>query len=103
MFRIRALLPASHYDRYLVTVTPRLQAKMLRNDFYHLTELILQKFKVAQSIDPTLQFPGGPLEQAYLIWRQTPRSMLNALLEANGFSLPNDFIQLSPITIFFDE
>jgi hypothetical protein len=76
---------------------------MLRDDFYYLTELILQKFKVAQGIDPMLEFPGGPVEQAYLIWRQTPRHMLNALLEANGFSLPDDFIQLGPATLFFDK
>jgi hypothetical protein len=76
---------------------------MLRDDFYYLTELILQKFKVAQSIDPFLEFPGGPLEQAYLIWRQTPRGMLNAILNANGYSLPDDFIQLGGVTLFFDE
>jgi len=76
---------------------------MLRDDFYYLTELMLQKFKVAQSIDPFLQFPGRPLEQAYLIWRQTPRKMVNALLEANGFSLPDDFIQRGPLTLFFEE
>ena len=76
---------------------------MLRDDFYYLTDLILKKFKVAQSIDPFLEFPAGPLEQAYLIWRQTPRGMLNALLNANGFSLPNDFIQLGEATIFFED
>lgn len=76
---------------------------MLRDDFYYLSEKILQKFKFAQGIDPRLQFPGGPVEQVYLIWRQTPRQMINALLGANGISLPNDFMQSSPLTIFYSE
>jgi hypothetical protein len=76
---------------------------MLRDDFYNLTEQIIQKFKFAQGIDHSLVFPGGPIEQAYLVWKQTPRHVLKALLGANGISLPNDFIQSSPLTIFYSE
>ncbi len=72
---------------------------LLREDFYHFTDQLLAKFKLFQSIDPGLRFPGTQLEQAALIWRQTPRAMLNAILRANGFSLPQDLIQIGPIAV----
>ena len=38
--------------------------EILRDDFYYLDDIVLQTFKRAQSIEPTLEFPGCPLRQA---------------------------------------
>lgn len=73
---------------------------MLRDDFYFIHARVLQSFKELQGLKPHLKFPGTPLEEAYLIWRQTPPGLLNALLEANGLSRgPDDYIQLPGIRI----
>lgn len=57
---------------------------MLRDDYYHLSETVLTVFKALQDFDPSAHFPGSQLEQAYTIWRHSPPSMRNAVLEANG-------------------
>jgi hypothetical protein len=85
---------------YKVLLTDARSRGALRDDFYYLSEQLLQKFKLFQSIDPMLPFPGTRLEQAYLIWRQTPRGMMQAILSANGFTLPPDFIQQGELTVF---
>ena len=74
--------------------------QLLRDDFYYLSDEVLQKFKLFQGFAPATHFPGCRLEQALLIWRQTPRNTLNAILKTMGFELPEDFIQISGITIF---
>ena len=58
---------------------------ILRDDYYHVSEKILAIFKLLQNHDQFTVFPGCQLEQAYTIWRHAPRSMLNAVFEANGF------------------
>lgn len=87
---------------YWALLTDARNRNMLCDDYYHLSDLLLQKFKLFQSIDPFLRFPGLKLEQAFLIWRQTPRNMMRALLSANGFTLPSDFIQQGELTIFWE-
>lgn len=69
------------------------EREILRDDFYDFSDYTLGAFKSAQSIDPYLVFPGTKLEQAYSIWLQTPRKTMQAILEANGYSLPPNFIQ----------
>lgn len=66
---------------------------ILRDDFYFFSDAALRTLKLAQSIEENVVFPGLRLEQAWRIWRQTPRSVLKALFKANGFTLPDDFIQ----------
>jgi hypothetical protein len=78
------------------------ERKLLRDDFYFLSDQVLQKFKMLQGFDCTTHFPGNRLEQALLIWRQCPRNTLKAILKANGFVLPEDFIQTSGITVFYE-
>jgi hypothetical protein len=76
---------------------------LAREDFYYFTDQLLGKYKLFQGIDPGLRFPGTRLEQAALIWRQTPRGIMNALLTANGFPpAPSDFIQIGPIAVRYD-
>jgi hypothetical protein len=64
---------------------------IISDDFYHFTDQLLAKFKRFQGLNHVLEFPGTRLEQAALIWRQTPRGLLNAILKANGASLPPAF------------
>jgi len=78
------------------------ERNLLRDDFYFLSDRALQTFKLAQGFDPGTPFPGMRLEQAYLIWRQTPRGVLNAILSTNGFALPSNFIQQGELTVWFD-
>ncbi|MFZ5506041.1 MAG: hypothetical protein ACOY7P_11225, partial [Pseudomonadota bacterium] len=74
----RATLNASAQDGGGRTLT------ILRDDYYHLSETVLTVFKALQDFDPSAHFPGSQLEQAYTIWRHSPPSMRNAVLEANG-------------------
>lgn len=76
---------------------------LMRDDYYFLSDNALRTFKTFQSIDPDLAFPGCRIEQAALIWRQTPRGMLNAILRSESIQLPPDFIQLgSMVVLSFD-
>lgn len=70
---------------------------MLSDKYYFLSDQYIDTCKKLQGIKKEVQFPGTRLEQAYWIWRQTPREVLEAILSANGFELPLDFIQLGPI------
>jgi hypothetical protein len=71
-----------------------------RDDFYFFGDQLLAKFRLFQSIEWDVSFPGTRLEQAALIWRQTPRCTMNALLEANGFPpVRPDFIQIGPVAV----
>ena len=60
------------------------ERNLLRDDYYFLSDLVLSKFKMFQGFDPFIHFPGLCIEQAYLIWLQTPLNTKNALLVANG-------------------
>ena len=75
---------------------------LLREDFYFLSESTLSRFKLFQGFDWNAPFPGTAIEQAYLIWRQTPRGMRDAVLAANGFKLPKNFIQTGRVVIVFE-
>ncbi|WP_461602316.1 HNH endonuclease [Aeromonas rivipollensis] len=83
-------------------LTDAKERNLLRDDFYFLSDHALGAFKITQGFAPHTPFPGGRLEQAYLIWRQTPRGMLDAVLAANGFALPPGFIQQGHLTVWFD-
>lgn len=79
-------------------LTDARERNLLRDDFYFLSDQVLQSFKRAQGFESDTPFPGSRLEQATLIWRQTPRNMRNAIFAAMGFSVPRDFIQTGGIT-----
>ncbi|MEX0737741.1 MAG: HNH endonuclease signature motif containing protein [Pseudohongiella sp.] len=70
---------------------------ILCDKYYHLSDQYLNTCKRFQGIEEELTFPGIRLEQAYWIWRQTPRAALKAILEANGLKMPSNFIQRGPI------
>lgn len=75
-----------------------LERGILCDKYYFLSDQYLATCKNFQGIKSCTVFPGTRLEQAYWIWRQTPRQVLKAILSANGVELPTDFIQLGPIT-----
>lgn len=71
---------------------------LLRDDYYYLSDSVLCKFKIFQGFDPFTHFPGSRIEQAHLIWLQTPLNVRNALLMAN--ELPPSYEPILPgITI----
>jgi hypothetical protein len=78
------------------------QRGLLRDDFYFLSDDLLQSFKSFQGFDPVTSFPGFRVDQAYLIWRQTPRHLLKALAEANGLSIPASFVQIGEVAVFLE-
>jgi hypothetical protein len=74
-----------------------------RDDFYHLSDDVLARFKMFQGFDHWTTFPGGCLEQAYLIWRQCPKGMRDALLEANGLAPISDPLPPGTVLIELEE
>ncbi len=74
---------------------------LLGDRYYYLSDDYLRTCKRFQSIDPDLVFSGCRLEQAYWIWKQSPRATLNAVMRANGIELPRNLIQTGPISLFY--
>lgn len=72
----------------------------LSDDYYYLSDGLLRSFKSMQGFDHSHEFPGTRLEQAYLIWRQCPKQLRDALFQANGIKIPDDFIQTGEISVF---
>ena len=94
------VIPTAKQKRLLLVALAddAIQRNQRRSDYYFLSERVLRTFKRFQELPESASFPGIPVEQAYWIWRQTPRSPFFALLEANGLSLSRDFIQVPAIT-----
>ena len=86
-------------DLYRALAEDASERNQCRNDYYFLNEQVLTTFKRFQDLPESANFSGIPVEQAYWIWRQTPRASMFALIEANGFSVPRDFIQRPGVTI----
>jgi hypothetical protein len=57
---------------------------LLCDEFYFLSDITLEKFKMFQGFEPDTLFEGCRLQQAYWIWRQCPRNAAAAILDANG-------------------
>lgn len=54
-----------------------------RDDYYFLSNSVLNKFKVMQGFDPADEIMGTPIEQAWYIWDCAPVNMVEALVRAN--------------------
>lgn len=70
---------------------------ILSDKYYFLSDRYVETCKKLQGIEKEVGFPGSRLEQVYWIWRQTPRELLKALLSANGFELPPNFVRMGPV------
>lgn len=90
-------------ELYRTLFEDAIERGLLRDEFYDLDESVLERFKRFQGFEPGAPMQGGPLEQAYRIWNQSPRSMRNAILIANGCD-PNSLPDVMPgeAVIVFD-
>ncbi|QPL47699.1 HNH endonuclease [Halomonas sp. A40-4] len=57
----------------------------LYEEFYYLSEKTLAVFKRLQGFEAASTIQGPRLQQACIIWQQSPLQIRNAILEANGF------------------
>ncbi|HEX9986059.1 MAG TPA: HNH endonuclease [Thermoanaerobaculia bacterium] len=74
---------------------------MLRDDYYFVSDGALRTYKNFQNLPHEASFPAGArIEQAYLIWCQTPRPMLDAIANALGYKRPRNLVQRPGVTIF---
>lgn len=77
---------------------------LLDERYYYLSDSVLAKFKKFQGFDWQHPFPGSRIEQAYLIWKQAPKPVVDAILTANGFSnVLNRPPPRGGIIVFFDD
>ena len=75
---------------YSILLDDALERGMLREEFYFLSDAVLGSFKKMQRYATTTEFPGSPLEQAYLILAEPECPLRNAIAEANGFALGDE-------------
>ncbi|WP_219916618.1 hypothetical protein [Cupriavidus pinatubonensis] len=68
--------------------------------FYAISKAALLAFKRIQGIPDDSPVPGTSLEQAYMIWNQTPRGMFEAILASVGVSVSDDYLQRDLITVY---
>lgn len=54
-----------------------------RDQFYFLSQSVLQKFKFMQGFSPGDEIAGTPIEQAWYIWDCAPVNLVEALIKAN--------------------
>jgi hypothetical protein len=71
---------------YSILLDDAIERRLLCEDFYFLGDEVLSAFKKMQGYQSS-DFPGSPLEQAYLILAETEQPLRNAIAEANGFTL----------------
>jgi hypothetical protein len=88
---------------YAILAIDAAEREILRDDFYFLSDEVLAAFKRFQGFPPTSEFPGSRIEQAHLIWAQSPFSMRAAIANANGFSLAPEPMMPSGLLIVFDK
>jgi len=61
----------SYMERlYCILAQDAKARRLLRDDFYFLSDQVLAKFKLFQGFEWQTPFPGSRVEQAYLIWAQ---------------------------------
>lgn len=54
-----------------------------RDEFYFLSQSVLQKFKFMQGFDPLDDIAGTPIEQAWYVWDCAPVNVVEALIRVN--------------------
>ena len=76
---------------------------IFQEHFYYFDDYALEAFRKIQGIPDAAIFKGRRIEQAYQIWNQTPRGMLEAIMGSLGVSLPDDYVQDEEITIHYSD
>lgn len=67
---------------YKALVQDARERELLNDQYYFLSNEVLNAFKRFQGFDPAMQFPGFRLEQACDIWDECPQHTLKAVLKA---------------------
>ncbi|WP_242127249.1 cytochrome c3 family protein [Sphingobium sp. Sx8-8] len=86
---------------YSILLDDAIERHLERTEFYFLSESTLHSFKEMQGY-PDAEFPGCPLEQAFLILAEPELKVRNAIAKENGFSfgdqplLPGGILFVSP-------
>lgn len=80
---------ASMERLYSILTDDAVERGLMREEFYFLSEDVLECFRRMQGYDPETYFPGSRIEQAYLILAECELSVRFAIAAANGV-LMND-------------
>lgn len=73
-----------------------LEGKRIGHDLdvlYWLSDEVLSTLARFQGLEGDFEVEGPRIWRAFMILRQTPRSMLRAVMEANGFVVPQGLVQ----------
>jgi len=76
---------------------------LFQEHYYFFDEHALNAFKKIQGISDAAKFEGRYIEQAYQIWNQTPRGMLEAIMDSLGVSIPEDHVQNEEVSIHYSD
>lgn len=72
---------------YSILLDDAVERELMCEDFYFLSDEVLDFLRNMQGYDLSAYFPGSRLEQAYLILAEPEFPMRQAIAEANGFRL----------------
>lgn len=72
---------ASMERLYSILTDDAVERRLMKDEFYHLSDDVLHFFKRMQGYDPTTHFPGSRIEQAYLILAETELSIRRAMAD----------------------
>jgi hypothetical protein len=66
---------------------------------YFISDHLLSSFARFRGLGTDFQIEGPRIWMAYIIWRQSDRHVMRALLKANGFDLPEGLVQTGDMHI----
>ena len=88
---------------YSILVDDAVERGLMREDFYFLSDEVLETFRSMQGYGANTHFPGSRLEQAYLILAEPEKQLRRAIAEANGFALGDIPLLPGGMMIVFDD
>lgn len=74
-----------------------------KDHYYYFDDHALAAFKKLQGIPDAAEIQGRRIEQAYQIWNQTPRGMLEAMMSSLGVKLAEDYVQNEEICVHYSD
>jgi hypothetical protein len=74
---------------YSILTDDAVNRGLIREDFYFLTNELLEFYKRMQGLESGVNFPGLPIEQAFLILSETEFPLRQAIAKANGVNIPS--------------
>lgn len=88
-------------ELYRLLFEDAVKRKLLRDDYYYLSDNVLWTFENFQGCGPEVEGMSC-LEQAVVIWNQSPRSMRDAIPRANGVDDNLPSVQPGEMMIVFE-